>query len=181
MEFKKRQVKVIILSGKAGSGKSFVANKLNEKLSNSIVISYASYLKEYVKNISNWDGSEESKEEVRTLLQQIGVELIKNKIDDKFLINRVLQDVEVYSYFFDYIIISDARFIDEIECIKNESNSFVINIIGKDNNLTNEEKKHSTEVSLDDYDNFDYILDNRKENIESDIENIIKKVGELNE
>ena len=181
MEFNKRQVKVIILSGKAGSGKSYVANKLNEKLSNSIVISYASYLKEYVKNISDWDGSEESKEEVRTLLQQIGVELIKNKIDDKFLINRVLQDVEVYSYFFDYIIISDARFIDEIECIKNESNSFVINIIGKDNNLTNEEKKHSTEVSLDDYDNFDYILDNRKENIESDIENIIKKVGELNE
>lgn len=181
MEFNKRQVKVFILSGKSGSGKSYIANRLKEKLPNSIVISYASYLKEYVKNITDWNGNEESKEEVRTLLQQLGVELIKNKIDNKLLINRILQDIEVYSYFFDYIIISDARFIEEIECIKDKYNSIVINVVGKENNLTNEEKKHSTEVSLDNYDNYDYIIDNRNGNIESDIENIIKKVGELNE
>ena len=51
---------------------------------------------------------------------------IKNNIDDKLLINRILQDIEVFSYFYDIIIISDARLVDEIESIKEKSLDFII-------------------------------------------------------
>ena len=52
------------------------------------------------------------------------------------LINRIKEDIKVYEYFFDVIIISDARFKSEIENIKNK-NTVVIKIEGKENKLTN--------------------------------------------
>lgn len=174
MEFKKRNVKIYILAGKARAGKNIVAKLINENISNSIVISYASYLKEYVKNISNWDGSEETKP--RELLQNIGIELIKNKIDDKFLINRIIQDIEVYSYFYDVIIISDARLKEEINFIKNKFDYVkIIHVYGRSNDLTESEKNHVTETDLDDYNNYDYEINNRDY---EETKNIVKKMLE---
>ena len=168
-------MKVIILSGKAESGKSMSANMIKERLNKkTIIISYASYLKEYAKNIIDWDLDEKNKP--RTFLQEIG-DLVK-KIDPKFLINRVLQDIEVYKNYFDIIIISDARFVDEIELVKEKYDSVVIRINGKDNNLTLKEKNHNTETSLDDYNNYDYIIDNNstKEELEIKINEVLEDI-----
>lgn len=173
MEFKKRDIKIIILSGKARSGKDTIANKMIDILNNynkkSIKLAYASYLKMYAKNILNWDGNEEDKP--REFLQQLGVELIKNNINPKMLINRIIEDIEVYSYFYDVIIISDARFKEEIEDIKIRYNTKVIHILGDNNDLTEEQKNHSTEVSLDDYNNYDFEIDKYEENLD----NIVRK------
>lgn len=50
-------MKIIILTGKARSGKNQVASIIEKNLDkNAITISYAYYLKEYAKNILNWDG-----------------------------------------------------------------------------------------------------------------------------
>lgn len=177
MEFVKRNVKIIILSGKAGSGKSTIANILKSKLNKTIVLSYASYLKEIAKNVLSWNGEENTKP--RDFLQQVGVELIKNQIDDKLLINRVIEDIKVYSYFYDYIIISDARFIDEINLIKdNFDNVKVIHVVSDNDNLTKEQKKHSTETSLDNFNDYDYEIYNdlNLDNLNRKIESI---VGEL--
>ena len=168
-------MKVIILSGKAESGKSMSANMIKERLNKkTIIISYASYLKEYAKNIIDWDLDEKNKP--RTFLQEIG-DLVK-EIDPKFLINRVLQDIEVYKNYFDIIIISDARFVDEIELVKEKYDSVVIRINGKDNNLTLKEKNHNTETSLDDYNNYDYIIDNNstKEELEIKINEVLEDI-----
>lgn len=163
MEFIKKNPKKYILSGKAQSGKNETANIMKEYFEKNnkktVIISYAKYLKDYIKEITNWDGNEETKP--RDLLQQIGVELIKEKIDKNLLINRIKEDIEVYSYFFDVIIISDARFVSEIESIK-DNNTIVLNIVGKENNLTEEEKEHITETALDNYNNYDYIIENNK-------------------
>lgn len=154
MEFSKKEVKIIILSGKAGSGKSYVANLIKEKR-NCIILSYASYIKEIAKNVINWDGSEESKP--RDFLQQFG-DVIKS-YDKDLLINRMIEDVNMYSYFYDLIIISDARFENEIIRIKESfSNVYVINIIGNENSLTDEQKNHITETSLDNFNGYDYKL-----------------------
>ena len=166
MEFNKKNVKIFILSGKARSGKDTIANKMIDYLSTknlkSIKIAYASYLKMYAKNILNWDGNEDNKP--REFLQQLGVELIKNNIDSKMLINRIIEDIKVYSYFYDVIIISDARFKEEIEDIKsNFSNVTVIHVLGDNNDLTEQQKNHSTETSLDDYNNFDYEIKNTED------------------
>lgn len=177
MEFIKRNPKKIILTGKAQSGKNETARIIKEYYENNnkktVVISYAKYLKDYIKEITNWDGLEESKP--RELLQQIGVELIKNKIDENLLINRIKEDIEVYSYFFDVIIIGDARFINEIESIKDE-NTIVLNIVGKENNLTEEQKNHITETALNNYNNYDYIIENKK--TKEELATQIKKIME---
>jgi len=151
--------KIYILSGKAKSGKNEVADIISNHLSNSIQISYAHYLKEYVKKISDWDGNENTKP--RDLLQSLGIDLIQ-KIDPNFLINRVIEDILVYSYFFDYIIITDARLINEVKMIKDKFDNAVsirINRPNFDNNLTLDQQQHITEVELDNY-NFDYTIIN---------------------
>lgn len=179
MEFKKKDIKVFIISGKARSGKGTVAKIIEDyyKEKKCITISFAYYLKDYVKRITGWDGSENTKP--RELLQQLGIELIKNKIDNKLLINRILQDIEVFSYFYDIIIISDARLVDEVASIKNVySDSISIRVNrNEDNNLTLSEKNHITETGLNDYNNFDYIIDNTNYNkLMNDVENILRMV-----
>lgn len=166
MEFNKKNVKIYILSGKAKSGKDTVNKIITNyyKDKKCISISYSYYLKDYIKRISGWNGEEETKP--RELLQQIGIELIKNKIDDKLFINRLLEDIEVFSYFYDYIIVTDARLIGEIEIPKQKFDNVTTIRINRDNinnNLTEEQKHHLTETALDDYSDFDYIIDNNKD------------------
>lgn len=178
MEFIKRNPKIFILSGKARSGKTETAKTIEYyyKEKKCITISFAYYLKDYIKRITGWDGKEDTKP--RELLQHLGIELIKNNIDDKLLINRVLQDIEVFSYFYDIIIISDARLVDEIESVKNKyPNSVSIRISNNDNNnLTDKQKSHITETGLDNYNNFDYFVNNDYSNLEKEIENILRSV-----
>ena len=171
MEFKTKDVKIIILSGKAGSGKSSIAKIINN-YKESIILSYASYIKEVAKNVLNWDGSEEDKP--RDFLQQFGDEI--KKINPDLLINRVIEDIKVYSYFYELIIISDARFEREIKCIKdNFKKVYTINIYGRDNNLKETQKNHITETSLDNYDKYDYKIKN-DENVKEKIEDILKEI-----
>ena len=179
MEFVKKDIKIFIISGKARSGKDEASNIISAfyKEKKCITISFAYYLKDYIKRITGWDGNENTKP--RELLQNLGIGLIKNKIDNKLLINRVLQDIEVFSYFYDIIIISDARLIDEIESIKNNyPNSISFRINNKDNNnLTEEQKNHITEIGLDNYNKFDYLVNNDYINLKKEIENILRSVS----
>lgn len=152
---------IFVLSGKAKSGKNLIADKIKNYYKNKrcIQISYAFYLKNYVKNIYGWSGSEEDKP--RELLQKIGIDLIKNKIDSNLLIRRVCEDIKIYSYFYDIIIITDARLKDEIEIPKRLFNNVVtirIDSIYYDKKMTIEQMNHITETNLDNYDKFDYII-----------------------
>lgn len=179
MEFNNKKPKIYLLSGKARSGKNEVSNIIKKyyKDKKCISLSYSYYLKDYVKRISGWDGSEENKP--RDLLQQVGIELIKNKIDSNLLVRRLIEDIKVFSYFYDVIIISDARLIDEVEKVKEEfSNVTTIRIKRNiDNNLTLEQKEHLTETALDNYNKFDYIIDNNDYNaLENEVYKIISEV-----
>ncbi len=173
MEFKKRDIKIFIISGKAGTGKDEVAKLLKKHYDSSVIISYASYLKIYAMNILGWDGNPSTKP--RDFLQNLGCELIKNNIDDKMLIRRVIEDIKVYSYFYDVIIIDDARFPSEIDDIKaNFKNVYSIHMNGNKDILTDKQKKHISEVSLDHYYNYDYEIENDY-NID-DLTNIVNKI-----
>ena len=178
MKFIKRSPKLFIISGKARSGKNEVSKIIEKYYSNKkvITISFGYYIKDYAKRVSDWDGNEETKP--RELLQQLGIELIKNKINNKLFINRILEDIEIFSYFYDIIVVNDARLIDEIESLKViYPNSISIRIVRNnyDNNLTNDQKSHLTEIGLDNYNDFDYIVENDY-NLEEKIINIISEV-----
>lgn len=179
MEFINKNPKLYIISGKARSGKDTIASIIKtyyEKKSKKVItLAYASYLKEYAKKITNWDGKEETKP--RELLQNLGVELIKTKIDENMLINRIKEDIKIYSYFFDIIIITDARFKEEIEKI--EGLKTVIHVSRNETNLTDKQQIHKTETSLDDYNNYDYNILNNKDlkYLKEEVEKIVKEVN----
>lgn len=178
MEFIKKDPKLFIISGKARSGKNEISKIIEKNYNNKkcITISFGHYIKDYAKRVSDWDGSEETKP--RELLQQLGIELIKNKIDNKLFINRILEDIAVFSYFYDIIIVSDVRLVDEITTLKEKyPNSISIRVIRNnyDNKLTYDEKNHLTEVDLDNYNNFDYKVENN-ENLEEKIKKILSEV-----
>jgi len=178
MEFIKRNPKIFIISGKARSGKNKVSKIIERYYSNKkcITISFGYYIKDYAKRVSDWDGSEETKP--RELLQQLGIELIKNKINNNLFINRILEDIEIFSYFYDIIIVNDARLVDEIEILKQKHpNSTTIRLVRNnyDNKLTIEQKNHLTEIALDEYVNFDYIVENDK-NLELKLIEILSEV-----
>ena len=178
MEFIKRDIKIFIISGKARSGKNEISKIIEKYYSNKkvITISFGHYIKDYAKRVSDWDGSEETKP--RELLQQLGIELIKNKINDRLFINRILEDIEIFSYFYDIIVVNDARLIDEIETLKRYyPDSMSIRVVrnNHDNKLTIDQKNHLTEIDLDNYKNFDYIIENDKK-LEEKVINILSEV-----
>ena len=124
-------------------------------------LQFSSYIKMYAKTIANWDGSDATKP--RTLLQELGTDVIRKNIDELFFVDRIIGDIKVYSYYLDVITISDARLPIEIDSLKNTFDKVIsINITrpGYESNLDSTEKKHITETALDNYNNFDYEITN---------------------
>ena len=156
-------MKIFVIAGKARHGKDTVAGYIKDYYENKKVINlaYGSYIKEYAKKISDWDGSDETKP--RELLQELGTEVIRQKIDKDFFVKRICEDILVYSYYFDIITISDARFPNELEWPKNNFDNVInIRVIrdGYDSVLSEKEQKHLTEVALDEYNSYDYVIHN---------------------
>ena len=176
-------MKIYLIGGKARSGKDTISDFIEEELKSKnkkvCRLQVSSYIKYYAKTYFGWDGSEETKP--RELLIKLGTDIIRNKIDENFHINRLLQDIEVLSYFYDYFIISDIRFPVEIEKIKEKYSDVVtIKMIRESDELTSDQKKNRTETSLDDYDKFDYIIENNKslEDLKERAKEILQEIGD---
>ena len=163
-------MKIILISGKAGSGKSSLANILKEKLDKCVVTNYSKYIKLFAIEMLNWDGSDENKP--RSFLQEMGDTL--RSINKNFLTDRMLQDISVYSKYYDYVIISDVRLVNELEYFNDKFDTYSIRINNNDNRkkLDNNQSHHITEVELDNYNKFDLVID------DEEINNNIDKIGE---
>ena len=173
--------KIYVIAGKARHGKDTTALAIKKAYKDKKVINlaYANYIKEFAKKISDWDGKEETKP--RELLQKLGTDIVRDKIDKDFFVKRLCDDIRVYSYFFDIITISDARFPNEIDIPKSLFENVVSIKVVRDHfesPLTLEQQNHATEIALDDYDNFDYILhnDGTIKDLEEKVEKLVKKV-----
>lgn len=192
MVFKNRNPIIILIAGKARSGKNTVSKILESefiKEKKEVIISpYTKYLKEYIHNITDWNIEDEDNKP-RDLLQKLSSELIKEKLGlENIFINRQIEDIKIYSYFKDVIIINDVRFPKEIDTIKNIFTNVVSIQVKRSNyisGLTKEQLQDVTETSLDNYNNFDYIIENDDiESLKEDTINIFKslqKRGESNE
>ncbi|HHW68742.1 MAG TPA: hypothetical protein GX747_00160 [Tenericutes bacterium] len=185
LELRNENSKIFIISGKARQGKDIVAGYMKKYYEESglkvILLSYGEYIKNYAKKIVDWDGSDETKP--RTLLQMLGTDLIRNKIDKHLFIKRMIEDIKIYTYFFDIIIITDARLVDEIEIIKsNFTDAISINLTRPnfESELNSKEVKHITEIGLDGYDKYDIKITNDS-TLEKLEEKVRKVLGDLNE
>jgi hypothetical protein len=185
MKFEKNNPIIFILCGKARSGKDtssdFVREYYEEKDEKVFNLQYAHHIKQYVKGITDWDGTEKTKEPYRQLMNYLGTEIVRDNLGKKFFLNRTLEDLFVYSHFYKIITISDARFEWEIEAVREKyKNVVAIHIVrpNMDNNLTEEGKKHRVETGLDGYDNYDYKItnDGSLEELKEKIINIVEEV-----
>ena len=185
IELKNHYPTIILIAGKARSGKSTIAKHLYNELSNKnkkvIISPYTKYLKQYITDITGNPLTEENKP--RQLLQKLSSDLIKKKLGyNDLFINRQIEDIEIYSYFKDYIIIPDVRFPKEIEVIKDKFNDVISIGIKRKNyqsDLTKEEQQDITETALDNYKEYDIIIDNEKDtNLLNESLKIIKRIEE---
>lgn len=175
-------MQVILIGGKARSGKDTLADYLYEELEKMgrkpCKIQVGQYIKYYAIKYFGWDGKEETKP--RDLLIKIGTEIIREKIDSNFHINRLIEDIKVLSYFYDTFIVSDVRLPIEIEKPKEEfSNVVSIKLERPYTETTKEQQKHITEIGLDNYHNFDYVIKNDKslEELKEQAIELAKKIG----
>lgn len=159
--------KIILISGKAQHGKNVFADLLKNELENNgyeiVVDAFAKYIKGYLKDYYEWDGLNKN-EFVRSKLQWLGTERIKEDLNYKcFHVKRLCEDFQIVQDDFNYFLVPDTRFEDEIYIMKAMFPSKVITVrIERDGftgGLTEEQLKHKSEIALDDF-KFDWIVDN---------------------
>ena len=124
----------------------------------------------------DWDGSEDTKP--RKMLQEIGTDIIREKLNKPYFhIDRLTEDIEVLSNFFDVFIVNDIRLPLEIEELRKRfTNVISINVTreGYVSPLKVSEQVHITELALNDYKNFNYEIVNSSLNgLEDDIIKIV--------
>jgi hypothetical protein len=175
---RKRAPKIYLIGGKARHGKSTVARLIKAEYElrgeRAAITSYGRYIKDYARNYFGWDGKEETKP--RDLLQYLGAEIIRKKLHKKdFFVNRMIDDIQILSYFFDVIIIDDARLKVEVDKLRKTFDLFIpIKVVRDnfDNGLTEEQKKDITEIDLDKYKMFKYCIHN-----DGELDDLKKKVS----
>lgn len=149
-------MKIILVSGKARSGKDSFAKEVsailkarNQKV---LVAHYAGLLKYICKEFFDWNG--EKDEAGRTLLQKVGTEGFRKK-NPEYWVKFIKDIMNVFPDEWDYVIIPDCRFKNEIESWKKDGyNVFTVRMERLDyqSQLTEEQQNHQSEVDLDNYD-----------------------------
>lgn len=160
-----KKPKIICLSGKARSGKDEFAkiavkylNKNYPKLKTQR-LGYGDWVKDVCARY--FDCTYERNDYNRTQWQQIGTEKGRYNHPDIW-VNMTIDLVKGVFSDYGYIFISDVRFKNEYEKWEDEGFEVLKIRIRRnnfDNGLTEEQKKHASETSLDTY-IFDYYIDN---------------------
>jgi hypothetical protein len=146
-------MKIILFSGKAECGKSTSAKMTKDKLEEMgfkvLKMSYGDYVKETASKIFGWDGVKD--EAGRKLLQWWGTDYVRERCPD-FWAETIHRLACIIQEYFDYLIIDDTRYENEITIWKD----FDVRLIrverpGHENALTAEQRAHISETSLDEY------------------------------
>ncbi len=175
-------MKIYMIGGKARNGKDtlagFMQKHFEEQGKKTCIMHIGNYIKHFAIDYFGWDGNDETKP--RTLLQQIGTDVIRVKMNKpNFFIDRLLQDIEVLDNFFDVAIVADVRLPIEFDTIKNIYPDTVKMSIKRPelvSELSSSEQKHITEVGLDNYSDYDYNIINKDlESLEQEALRIVKE------
>jgi len=172
--------KIFIIAGKARQGKDTVCEFIRDYYKDLKILHLPNnyYMRDYAKRITPWDGEDATKP--RELLIELA-DFARHNIDEHFYIKRTIEDIFVLSNYYDIIIVPDARFPYEIEMPKDKFDNVISLYVERPNyisELSSENKKHATETSLDNYDNYDYkiINDGTLEDLRNKVNDLLEKI-----
>lgn len=140
---------LVLVSGKAGSGKDAFVHGLREEGMDFMWLAFADALKDMAR-VTGWDGKKKD-ERGRRLLQDLGSAW--RRYDPLFWIRKVQNMAECVGC---SVVVSDCRFRNELEEMKSfgERLGFRVATVrverpGYDNGLTGEAAAHESETDLD--------------------------------
>lgn len=172
-------MKVITVSAKAQHGKDYTANLLKDKLEDKgysvLITHYADLLKYICKQFFGWDGKKD--EYGRTLLQKVGTEGVR-RVKPDYWVDFIIDILHFFPDEWDYVIIPDTRFPNEIEKVRNMFDTISVHVSRPnfENSLTKEQRKHPSETALDGYVfNYEIINDGTPEGMQAQINLLIER------
>lgn len=154
--------KVILISGKAGAGKDTLGDLIKHDLETAgyrvLLTHYADLLKHICAKFFDWDG--QKNEAGRTLLQYVGTDVIRRR-RPSFWVDFIVDILNLFDDKWDYVVIPDCRFPNEISVLKNEGFDVVHIHVTRDSasNLNASQQQHASETSLDN-EQPDYVVHN---------------------
>lgn len=160
-----RDIDVIGMSGKARSGKDYIAKHVLVQWNGFTPLSLAAHFKvdAVVKEGAPFDevlGDTPKSNDVRHLLQQMGTEQGRDVYGKDVWCKTleawmtILNNKGVSSF-----VVTDVRFPNEVEWIQSIG-GYVVRVTGRGGAETEEAQQHRSEIALDGYDGFDFIVDN---------------------
>ena len=157
---------IIGLSGKKQSGKDTVYELAADLLQGPIIgrVAFADPLKQEVSEITGMTCKfiEENKSDFRELLQVWGTEFRRRFNGNDYWINKMDKIIEQSSAHLDVLFITDIRFKNEADYIKSIGGKLVRVERRQYDTYPGTIDTHSTERDMDDYSQFDYVLNNDK-------------------
>lgn len=154
--------KVILISGKAGAGKDTLGNLIKHDLETHgyrvLLTHYADLLKYICEKFFDWDG--QKNEAGRSLLQYVGTDVIRKR-RPSFWVDFIVDILNMFDDKWDYVIIPDCRFPNEISVLRDEGFDVVHIQVTRDmvSNLSASQQQHASETALDD-EKPDYVVRN---------------------
>lgn len=192
--FRKKPRTIILIAGKKRSGKDTVADYLLKNIKKSTKASLAGEVKKAAKKDfkqlqdqlnkifndlmlydlvttnKHW-GNEEKTFFSRSILQIYGTNIFRNRVDMYYWIKKEEQNIQKTNK--DVIIIPDVRFPNELNYFKNNKSYNTISI-KVNRNIKGQKDKHKSETALDNYKNWDTIINNN-----STLEALRKKANKI--
>lgn len=168
---------IILISGKAQHGKDTCANYIKDILEsrgqNVLIAHYGDLVKYFCEKFWGWDGVKD--DYGRSLLQKVGTDIVRKEMPN-YWVEQVTNMIKfsMRDHIFDTVIIPDVRFPNEIDInhyfydIEEKDRPVIYSIrverekynkLGWKSPLTEEQQKHISETSLDDWD-FEYYINN---------------------
>jgi len=170
---------IFTISGLAQHGKDSTASFLKEKLNGkSLVLHNADFLKYIAEKYMGWNGAKDNYG--RDLLQWLGTDRVRVELNKPlFWIEKSCDAIEILQDKYDYFFISDTRFINEVRYPQARFPHLVTSVhvtrLNFDNGLTEQQKNHPSETSLNGF-KFDYkiVSESGLDKLEVEVDKFIK-------
>ena len=151
---------IYLIGGKAQNGKDTLAinmkNYWESRGYKVLILHFADYVKFLCRSYFGWDGTKS--EQGRYILQHIGTDVIRAKFPD-FWRNAVRDLIQVMETEYDYYIVPDTRFFNELNMTVDGMLRKTVRVIrlNFESPLTLEQQNHISETELDNA-HFDWVV-----------------------